>query len=381
MARPDLPATQLIRKCLAETQNIFQPKVMEGIIVNKHIPTTVLGNVRILAVSALLALPGQLYATDALWDVLTGGKLDFSARYRFEHVDDDLAAEKARASTIRTTLGYTTGLFHAFNARLLLQDVRTVGPDDFNDGTGRPNAKTRFAAVNPSTDPISGQPASKHTPVMIEPVNTTWSGFYLSRDKHPRPPSRYWSRQNGYGYWCYEIAGNELPEDWSAWAKAFMLDDSSEDEWLEYCDATIGRYRAARIQDGKLISCLFIAPDHKQLPGKNWLQALFSEETLQKIQRACLLAGRSAGGGGSPGPVVCSCFSVGKNKIIQTILEKKPHFRRSHRGGSPGRYQLRILYPGAETTSRQSVRRCRLINWHSFCDTLTTGEGFIQRME
>lgn len=70
------------------------------------------------------------------------------------------------------------------------------------------------------------------------------------------------------------------------------------------------------------VSCLFIAPDHKHLPDKNWLQALFNEETLQKIQRACLLAGKPAGSEGNPGPVVCSCFSIGKNKIIQTILEK-----------------------------------------------------------
>ncbi|HSR62540.1 MAG TPA: molybdopterin dinucleotide binding domain-containing protein [Gammaproteobacteria bacterium] len=124
------------------------------------------------------------------------------------------------------------------------------------------------AAVNPATDPVSGQPASKHTPVMIELVKAAWSGFYLSRDKHPLPPCRYWSRQYGYGYWCYEIAGDELPEDSSAWAKSFMTDDPSEHEWLEYCDVTIGRYRAARIQDGKLISCLFISPEHKQPPRK-----------------------------------------------------------------------------------------------------------------
>jgi hypothetical protein len=102
-------------------------------------------------------------AEDAFWNALTGGKLDFSARYRFEHVDDDLAPggvplKDAKASTIRTTLGYKTGKFFDFDARLLIQDVRTVGPDDFNDATGRPNAKTQYAVVaDPSdTDFIEG---------------------------------------------------------------------------------------------------------------------------------------------------------------------------------------------------------------------------------
>ena len=102
-------------------------------------------------------------AEDAFWSALTGGKFDFSSRYRFEHVDDDLAPggiplQDAKASTIRTTLGYKTGMFQNFDARILLQDVRDVGIDDFNDGTGRPNAKVQYAVVaDPSdTDFIEG---------------------------------------------------------------------------------------------------------------------------------------------------------------------------------------------------------------------------------
>ena len=84
---------------------------------------------------------------DPFWDALVGGKLDFSARYRYEHVDDNAATDQANASTIRTTLGYTSGRFHGFGFRLLGQDVRDVFLDDFNDATGRPNSKTQFAVV------------------------------------------------------------------------------------------------------------------------------------------------------------------------------------------------------------------------------------------
>jgi hypothetical protein len=95
---------------------------------------------------------------DPLWEALKGGRFDFSARYRYEHVDDNAAPDQANASTIRTTLGYTTGNFYGFGLRLLGQDVSDVFEDDFNDATGRPNAKTQFATVvDPSeTDFLEG---------------------------------------------------------------------------------------------------------------------------------------------------------------------------------------------------------------------------------
>lgn len=102
-------------------------------------------------------------AQNSLYQALTGGKVDLNLHYRFEHVDDDFAPggvplKDADASTLRTTLGYTTGKFYDFGARFQVQDVRTVGPDDFNDATRRPNAKTRFAVVaDPSdTDVLEG---------------------------------------------------------------------------------------------------------------------------------------------------------------------------------------------------------------------------------
>lgn len=93
----------------------------------------------------VMSLPAAAYAQDTFWEALTGGKFDFSARWRYEHVDDNTAADQANAATIRTTLGYTTGMFHGFGIRLLGQDVRDTGLDDFNDGTGRP--PTNYAVV------------------------------------------------------------------------------------------------------------------------------------------------------------------------------------------------------------------------------------------
>lgn len=110
----------------------------------KHITKLFLLNLQIFFM-VFLAKP--LYAEDSFISALEKGKFLFSARYRFEHVDDAAAVEDADASTLRTTIGWQTGTFRNISARLLLQDVRSVGVDDFNDGTGRANPRTRFAVV------------------------------------------------------------------------------------------------------------------------------------------------------------------------------------------------------------------------------------------
>ncbi len=112
-----------------------------------------------LLISLFSLLPAEVtLADDPFWEALTSGKVDFSARYRYENVDDDLAPKEAHASTLRTALGYKTGIFYNFDARILLQDVRPVGTDHYNDATGRPTAKTQYAVVaDPSnTDYIEG---------------------------------------------------------------------------------------------------------------------------------------------------------------------------------------------------------------------------------
>ncbi len=84
---------------------------------------------------------------DELWQALTGGKIDFSLRYRYEHVDDDLRPDEGKASTVRTTLGYKTGdFFDLIHAYIQFEDVTSIFEDDYDDGTTR-NTKTNFAVI------------------------------------------------------------------------------------------------------------------------------------------------------------------------------------------------------------------------------------------
>lgn len=107
---------------------------------------------------SVLIMSTCVQAKGSFWGAMTAGKFDFSARYRFEHLEDDrvnlatgLKLKNADASTIRTTLGYTTGKFHNFGARILLQDVRDFFADNFNDATGN-SSKTEYAVVADPSD-------------------------------------------------------------------------------------------------------------------------------------------------------------------------------------------------------------------------------------
>lgn len=84
---------------------------------------------------------------DSIIDAIAAGKLDLNMRLRFENVDDDAVIDDANALTLRTALGYTTGKYNGFSARVLVQDVREVGIDHFNDGTGRSAKRARYAVV------------------------------------------------------------------------------------------------------------------------------------------------------------------------------------------------------------------------------------------
>lgn len=90
-----------------------------------------------MLVFAILTMPVTVSAEDIFWKALAGGKVDLYLRYRFEHVDDDLPArpDPANAHTLRTALGYSTGLFYNFGAYVQFEDVRGIGNEDFDDGS------------------------------------------------------------------------------------------------------------------------------------------------------------------------------------------------------------------------------------------------------
>jgi len=96
------------------------------------------------AISSLMLSPA-VHAEDAFFEALSGGKVSFSARARYETVDQDNALKDADAFTIRTTLGYKTGEFHGFSAFAEVEDVSDLGSDDYNSTTNGEGAYSVIA--------------------------------------------------------------------------------------------------------------------------------------------------------------------------------------------------------------------------------------------
>ncbi|SDX61940.1 nitrate reductase [Thiocapsa roseopersicina] len=181
------------------------------------------------------------------------------------------------------------------------------------------------ALVNPVTDPVSGQPEFKHTPVQVRLFRATWYGIALSRERLPIPdgmPQDGAPPQLDYcvaipdqGFWRTEIAGREPITAWADRARDLF---GADGEWLDFADVAHGRYRGARILDGRLAACLFIAPT-PNLPSSRWLGELFGAAQLDTRARTGILAGRPPRGQVDAGEIVCACFTVGRTRIEQAI--------------------------------------------------------------
>ena len=175
------------------------------------------------------------------------------------------------------------------------------------------------ALVNPVTDPLSGEPEFKHTPVRVEPFVVDWYGFVLARRRLAQLDVAWWSVVQGEGFSRHELAGRNTPSSWSPWARRFLDAGAPDADYLEYDDDTAGVYRSAHVIGERLESCLYISR-RPELPERAWLGSLFARERLEDSDRHALLAGRPLGvPSADSGPLVCSCFRVGKGTIRRAI--------------------------------------------------------------
>lgn len=164
--------------------------------------------------------------------------------------------------------------------------------------------------VSPAVDSISGEPEFKHTPVRVEPFPVEWHGFVMSRTPLPQIDATWWTRITSAQCTRYEIAGREVPS--SDWARSVV---GSTGEFIEYKNETVGAYRAAHIVDDRLEACVYIG----ELPDRNLITKLFSLPKLESAHRLALMTTGAVVEGDDPGPLVCSCFAVGRNTILRAI--------------------------------------------------------------
>ena len=175
------------------------------------------------------------------------------------------------------------------------------------------------ALVNPSVDPISGEPEFKSTPVRVEPFVVSWHGFILSRRSLRLQGLTWWAAAEGGTFRGYEIAGRSVPGRWRDWASRTLAVQPAAD-WIEYDDSSAGTYRAAVLEDDRLAACVFVSPRPLRA-ARTWLESLFAKPRLSASDRAGLLAGRAADGRPDTGAIVCACFGVGRKAIESAIAD------------------------------------------------------------
>jgi assimilatory nitrate reductase catalytic subunit len=187
------------------------------------------------------------------------------------------------------------------------------------------------ALVNPAVDPLSGEPEFKHTPSRVEPMRVEWHGVLYIRDPPDSavaPDTTWWTRIRGNDFLRYEIAGREKlfsrGDDSrarrEAWAHALLGAPSKDSSYIDYDDAASGLYRVAHISSDKLLACIFLSTRPNLLPSREWLAGLLSKRRIDDNDRRGLLAGRPLTAAADTGPLVCSCFRVGRAAITQAIL-------------------------------------------------------------
>jgi assimilatory nitrate reductase catalytic subunit len=169
---------------------------------------------------------------------------------------------------------------------------------------------------NPATDPFSGQPELKHTPLSISREAMRWAGFLISR-RDLRPTGFiHWSRRAVDGGWLYDLTGPE-PVDQGILLGQRLLDGVPRDGFTDYRDKRGALYRAAVIDaSGAMTDALFVGA-FDATPERDWLLSLLAAgRPLEPVERRALLSGRPPVPMASVGRIICSCFNVGFNQIV-----------------------------------------------------------------
>ena len=163
--------------------------------------------------------------------------------------------------------------------------------------------------VAPVTDPVSGQPESKAAVVAAERFAADWYGFAVSA-RPMNPVGDYWARVRTRAGWRAELAGRGTIPDWEAQARAIFDLPRAQVQLVE--DRGRGVARLAFHDGDQLLAALFIAAEPVAVM-RDYVA------TLPGQAAPAVLSGAAPADLPDPGPVVCSCFGVGVNTILEAI--------------------------------------------------------------
>ncbi len=118
-------------------------------------------------------------ASQSFTEALTSGTASGDIRYRYEFVDQDNSLNNARASTIRTRLGYRTGEYQGFEAFLEAENVTAVGNENYNSTI---NGNTKRSVVADPTETEINQAYLRYKG--FENTSLTYGRQRIALDNH-----------------------------------------------------------------------------------------------------------------------------------------------------------------------------------------------------
>lgn len=167
--------------------------------------------------------------------------------------------------------------------------------------------------VTPTTDPFSGQPASKGASVTGSRFDAAWYGFAASAVQM-EPTRPYAAIARSKTGWRAEIAGCKTPSDWEAEARTVLNITEGTASVIE--DTASGVARVAIYDGARLIGVFFASPDPVAV-ARSQVTDMIGTDTPAVIA----LAGVPGKDQPDRGATVCACFDVGSEQIRTAIAE------------------------------------------------------------
>jgi assimilatory nitrate reductase catalytic subunit len=169
------------------------------------------------------------------------------------------------------------------------------------------------ALIGGATDPVSGQPELKITPVAARRYEAAWHAFVVSSRRISPEGADYFALAPAKRGCRAELAGLEAPRDWGAFARrSLALGD--EADFVAYRDGAEGRHRLVAFLDGMFVGALFAAREPVEV-ARGWIAERLGQP-IAPAEGLRLLAGRPGADGRDRGPIVCACFDVGGEEIL-----------------------------------------------------------------
>ena len=177
--------------------------------------------------------------------------------------------------------------------------------------------------VHTVVDPISGQPASKSTPVAIKKYQAAWYGFAaislaIFETLNVPENAAYWAKARIDAGVRIELAGIEKPDDWHQFLNELLSEDQNIDI-LDMISPIDGQARFACFKDSVLVALLF-TDENPVAVSREWACAQLLNAPIGSARHR-VLAGRPGANMPDKGAIICACMNIGLNEIRTAIAQ------------------------------------------------------------